>query len=59
MNLQKLQTQRDRHRRFIERYLQKIEQAKVNDSMVEFDAFLAAIEGKVQILETLNDKILS
>ena len=26
--------------------------------MVEFDAILAAIEGKVQILETLNDKIL-
>ena len=27
--------------------------------MVEFDAILAAIEGKVQILETLNDKILA
>ena len=27
--------------------------------MVKFDAILAAIEGKVQILETLNDKILS
>ena len=27
--------------------------------MVEFDAILAAIEGKVQILETLNDNILS
>ena len=27
--------------------------------MVEFDAILAAIEGKVQILETVNDKILS
>ena len=59
MNLQKLQTQREGHRRFIERYLQKIEQTKENDSVVEFDAILAAIEGKVQILETLNDKILS
>ena len=27
--------------------------------MVEFDALLAAIEGKGPILETLNDKILS
>ena len=27
--------------------------------MVEFDAFFAAIEGKVHILETSNDKILS
>ena len=27
--------------------------------MVEFDAILAAIEGKVQILGILNDKILS
>ena len=59
MNLQKLQTQREGHRRFIARYLQKIEEAKENDSMVEFDAIFAAIEGKVEILEALNDKILS
>ena len=59
MNLQKLQTQRDWHRRFIERYLKNIEKAKENDSMLEFGAILAAIEGKVQILETLNDKIFS
>ena len=59
MNLQKLQTQRDWHRRFIERYLKNIEKAKETDSMLEFGAILAAIEGKVQILETLNDKILS
>ena len=59
MNLQKLQTQREGHRRFIARYLQKIEEAKENDSMVEFDAIFAAIEGKVGILEALNDKILS
>ena len=59
MNLQKLQTQREGHRRFIVRYLQKIEEAKENDSMVEFDAIFAAIEGKVEILEALNNKILS
>ena len=59
MNLQKLQTQREGHRRLIVRYLEKIEEAKEEDSMVKFDAIFAAIEGKVQILETLNDKILS
>ena len=41
------------------RYLQKIEEAKEDDSMVEFDAIIAAIEGNVQILETLIYKILS
>ena len=61
MNLQKLQTQRERerHRRFIVRYLQKIEEAKEDDSMVEFDAIIATIDGNVKILETLNDKIVS
>ena len=59
MNLQKLQTQREGHRRFIVRNLKKIEEAKDEDSIVEFDAIFAAIKGKVQILETLNGKILS
>ena len=59
MNLQKLQTQREGHRRFIERYLETIEGAKEEESMVEFDAILKSIEDKVQILDTLNDKILS
>ena len=59
MNLQKLQTQKVGHLRFIVKYLEKIEEAKEEDSMVEFDAIFAAIEGKVHILETLNDKILS
>ena len=59
MNLQKLQTQRECHQRFIVRYLEKMEEGKEEDSMVEFNAIFAAIEGKVQILETLNDRILS
>ena len=50
--------QREGHRRFIERYLQKIEEAMEKYSMVEFVVILTAIEGKLEILETLNDKIL-
>ena len=59
MNLQKLQTQREGHRGFIERYLEKIEGAKEEESIVEFDAILKSIEDKVQFHDTLNDKILS
>ena len=59
MNSQKLQTQREGLRRFKERYLEKIEGAKEEESMVEFNAILKSIEDKVQILDTLNDKILS
>ncbi|XP_045171011.2 uncharacterized protein LOC123533438 [Mercenaria mercenaria] len=59
MNLQKLQTQREGHRRFVDRYLIKIEQAKENSSLLEFNAILESVEAKVQILETLNEKILS
>ena len=59
MNLQKLQTQREGHRRFVEKYLEKIEEAKEGVSMMEFDPILKSIEDKVQILDTLNDKILS
>ncbi|XP_053405674.1 uncharacterized protein LOC128559007 [Mercenaria mercenaria] len=59
MNLQKLQTQREGHRRFVDRYLIKIEHAKENSSLLEFNAILESIEAKVQILETLNEKILS
>lgn len=59
MNLQKLQTQREGHRRFIERYLEKIELAKKNESLVEFNAILKTIQEKLQVLETLNEKILS
>ncbi|KAH3825841.1 hypothetical protein DPMN_127724 [Dreissena polymorpha] len=56
MNLQKIQIQREGHRRFIEKYLEKIEQSKENDPLT---AILSAIEAKVTILETLNEKILS
>ena len=59
MNLQKIQIQREGHRRFIEKYLEKIEQSKENDSLTDFHAILKAIEAKVTILETLNEKILS
>ena len=44
---------------FHREYLQKIKEAKEDDTMVEFDVFFAAFEGKVHILETLNDKLLS
>ena len=59
MNLLKLQRQRKGHRRFIERYLEKIEGAKEEQSIVEFYAILKSIVDKVQILDTLNDKTLS
>ncbi|KAH3729171.1 hypothetical protein DPMN_055136 [Dreissena polymorpha] len=59
MNLQRIQIQREGHRRFIEKYLEKIEQSKENDSLTDFHAILNAIEAKVTILETLNEKILS
>ncbi|KAH3870025.1 hypothetical protein DPMN_033204 [Dreissena polymorpha] len=59
MNLQKQQIQRDGHRRFNEKYLEKIEQSKENDSLTDFYAILNAIKAKVTILETLNEKILS
>ncbi|KAH3702637.1 hypothetical protein DPMN_077662 [Dreissena polymorpha] len=59
MNLQKIQIQREGHRRFIEKYLEKIEQSKKNDSLTDFHAILNAIEAKITILETLNEKIFS
>ncbi|KAH3864989.1 hypothetical protein DPMN_028022 [Dreissena polymorpha] len=59
MNLQRIQIQREGHRRFIEKYLEKIEQSKENDSLTDFHAILNTIEAKVTILETLNEKILS
>ncbi|KAH3727822.1 hypothetical protein DPMN_053767 [Dreissena polymorpha] len=59
MNLQKIQIQREGHRRFIEKYLKKIKQSKENDSLTDFHAILNAIEAKVTILETPNEKILS
>ncbi|KAH3824049.1 hypothetical protein DPMN_125877 [Dreissena polymorpha] len=59
MNLQQIQIQREGDRRFIEKYLEKIEQSKENDSLTDFHAILNAIEAKVTILETLNEKILS
>jgi hypothetical protein len=59
MNLQKPQTHREGHRRFIERCLEKIELAKENESLVEFNGFLKTMEEKLQVLETLNEKILS
>ena len=51
--------QREGHRRLIERYFEKIEGSKEEESMVEFDAILKSIEDKVQILDTSNDKVLS
>ena len=44
---------------FNKSYLQKIEEAKETDSMVELYAILIAIMAKEQILETLNDEIFS
>ncbi|KAH3702270.1 hypothetical protein DPMN_077281 [Dreissena polymorpha] len=51
--------QREGYRRFIENYLEKIEQSNENESLTDFLAILNAIEAKVTILEALNDKILS
>jgi hypothetical protein len=39
--------------------LEKIELAKENESLVEFNGFLKTMEEKLQVLETLNEKILS
>ncbi|KAH3863404.1 hypothetical protein DPMN_026390 [Dreissena polymorpha] len=59
MNLQKIQIQREGHCRLIEKYLEKIEQSKENDSLTDCHAILHPIEAKVTILETLNEKILA
>ena len=49
MNQQKLQTQREGHRRFIVRYLEKIGEAKEEDSMVKFDAISQLSRGKYKL----------
>ncbi|XP_053402668.1 uncharacterized protein LOC128557990 [Mercenaria mercenaria] len=59
MNLQKLQSQREGHKRVIRNYITKIEDAKERSALIEFDAILQSLESKIKVTETLNVKILS
>ncbi|KAH3866490.1 hypothetical protein DPMN_029554 [Dreissena polymorpha] len=59
MNLQKLHLIRDGHRGVIQRHLQNIEDATSDSTLIEFSTILEALETKMKILESINEKILS
>ncbi|XP_045206508.2 uncharacterized protein LOC123558696 [Mercenaria mercenaria] len=59
MNLQKLQCQRNGIKKIIERFIEKLAEASEEDDMIEFDATLETVQSKVDILQSLNEKILA
>ncbi|KAH3875946.1 hypothetical protein DPMN_039241 [Dreissena polymorpha] len=59
MNLQKLQSYRGGTKRTIATLLEKIEEKKEKGTLIEINSLLKILETKVEMLETLNEKILS
>ncbi|KAH3804512.1 hypothetical protein DPMN_132799 [Dreissena polymorpha] len=59
MNLQKLRSIRGGTKRTIAILLEKIEEKKENGTLIEINSLLKILETKVEMLETLNEKILS
>lgn len=59
MNLQKLLSQREGNKGVISRYLEKIESLKENFNLLKFNAVLESLESKKNVLDSLNEKILS
>ena len=58
MDLQKLRSTREGHRRVIQQQLAKIEEAKGKSTLTEFHAILEALTAKAETLQTLNQQIL-
>ncbi|KAH3778950.1 hypothetical protein DPMN_180429 [Dreissena polymorpha] len=59
MNLQKLRSNKGGTKRTIAILLEKIDEKKENGTRIEINSLLKKLETKVQMLETLNEKILS
>ncbi|KAH3728943.1 hypothetical protein DPMN_054906 [Dreissena polymorpha] len=59
MNLQKLRSNRRGNKRTIAILLEKIEEKKENGTLIEINLLLKMLETKMEMLETLNEKILS
>ncbi|KAH3723431.1 hypothetical protein DPMN_049219 [Dreissena polymorpha] len=59
MNLQKLRSNRGGTKRTIAILLERIDEKKENGTRIEINSLLKNLETKVQMLETLNEKILS
>jgi hypothetical protein len=59
MNLHKLKVQRDAQRDTIRKYLQRLDEAKSKNNMVQFDTIFKSLENKVTLLTSINEEILS
>ncbi|KAH3840485.1 hypothetical protein DPMN_113934 [Dreissena polymorpha] len=59
MNLQKLRSNRGGTKRTIDILLEKIDENKENGTRIEINSLLKNLETKLQMLEKLNEKILS
>ncbi|KAH3753565.1 hypothetical protein DPMN_188205 [Dreissena polymorpha] len=58
MKLHKLRSNRGGTKRTIAILLEKIEEKKENGTLIELNTLLKKLETKVEMLETLNEKIL-
>ena len=58
MDLQKLRSTREGHRRVIQQQLARVEKAKEKSTLTELHAFLEALTAKAETLQTLIQQIL-